>query len=656
MIARQNGNEGALAALLARVRNQAPAPAAPSTLAQLLQSVAPSQLAGQQLPPDSGPRDSQGVPLSMYTGGPGNVYSGPTYTAAQMPQLGTPDRFSDIAIPSYTPPEPMYGGPQYLGPNGQVINGTPPAGPPAGFLNEDGSVNQTRSVDGEYFLVNGQWVSKDGNPYQAPTPGAPSAWASQRGYGDLERRITLGQSTPQDIAIMGQISSVAPSAGPQAMWNDFVARIQDREAGNGGLFGIKELSGLKDALALTPAGLMAPAVNAIPAITPAQQITQAAGGTNMDLARIAAGAGALAGPSASPAPSPTTPTLQSILDSTPPPPSISQGVSVAQAGGELPQITLPSAANAPAVDLTNSVSAIENAAPGSISKGLSDAALVGSPFEAALPAATGAAAGATLADTLKTATTATAENTAGNLNSTLDALGNPGVPNSGEGLPTPGFDLSNAVGNAAAGATGSIGGTKLKDILSGDVGLGDLASGATLGDLGRILGTGAATIGSVAADKQRADALRELSDKYMALGAPSRARYEASFAPGFKPTDIPGFQGALDTSADTILRRMSTSGNPFGNPGGLTQAMDYLAGNLGLPAINQYRNQNAATGGFGAFSTAAPGAATGSIGATGDIYSDIGRGAGDILNPPTDLAKLLRQYGGGASRSGAGLI
>jgi hypothetical protein len=69
-----------------------------------------------------------------------------------------------------------------------------------------------------------------------------SSWAASRGYGDLEDRITKGTATPQDIALMGQISSIDPSAGPQAMWNDFVSRVQDRESGGGGLFGIKELS------------------------------------------------------------------------------------------------------------------------------------------------------------------------------------------------------------------------------------------------------------------------------------------------------------------------------------------------------------------------------------------------------------------------------
>jgi hypothetical protein len=147
---------------------------------------------------------------------------------------------------------------------------------------------------------------------------------------------------------------------------------------------------------------------------------------------------------------------------------------------------------------------------------------------------------------------------------------------------------------------------------------------------GTALATGLGLYGS----NQQAGALNDLADKYMAIGAPSRARYEATFAPDFKPQDIPGYQGAIDTSMQSLLRQISArDGNPWGSPGGTTEALKYVTGNVGLPAIQNYRNQLAATGGYNAFNTAAPGAAAGAVGAQGNTYNVLGAGIADLTQP-----------------------
>lgn len=200
-----------------------------------------------------------------------------------------------------------------------------------------------------------------------------------------------------------------------------------------------------------------------------------------------------------------------------------------------------------------------------------------------------------------------------------------------------GTGAATVAGPAAAAATAAgagIGATKLSDVLSGDVGIGDLAGQLTLSDAGKIAGTGLATVGSVLAQQDIANKQDALAREYMGFGAPSRARYEASFAPGFDITAAdPAFKGALDASTDSLLRKGSVGGNPYGNPGVLAEILKYTTGNVALPYLKDYRNQNAATGGFGAFSTAAPGAATNSINATGSMYSDVAGGLADILNP-----------------------
>lgn len=159
----------------------------------------------------------------------------------------------------------------------------------------------------------------------------------------------------------------------------------------------------------------------------------------------------------------------------------------------------------------------------------------------------------------------------------------------------------------------------------------------------RFLGAGALTLGSILGDTQIANANSNLAHDYMALGAPSRQRYEDSFNPNFDVSKITGLQQAMDTSYQGLLHGLSTQGNPYGNPGGLTEAQKNITGNLILPTLQNYRNQNAASGGYGAFSTAAPQAASNAINASGNIYSDIGRGVGNALNPPPTLDQYFRQ-------------
>jgi hypothetical protein len=193
---------------------------------------------------------------------------------------------------------------------------------------------------------------------------------------------------------------------------------------------------------------------------------------------------------------------------------------------------------------------------------------------------------------------------------------------------------------AAGGASALSGGSAAAG--AGAAGAAGALSGAGSVPWG-LLGAGALTLGSVLGDKQIADSNSNLAHEYMALGAPSRQRYEDSFNPNFDVSKITGLQQAMDTSYQGLLRGLSTQGNPYGNPAGLNEAQKYITGNLILPTLQNYRNQNAASGGYGAFSTAAPQAASNAINASGNIYSDIGRGVGNALNPPPTLDQYFRQ-------------
>jgi hypothetical protein len=223
-----------------------------------------------------------------------------------------------------------------------------------------------------------------------------------------------------------------------------------------------------------------------------------------------------------------------------------------------------------------------------------------------------------------------------------DILGNlpptPPIP-PGTQAPAPVQEGPTTPGTGPLGSISTTAGTALSRILSG---------AATAADWASLLGTAASTgLGIAGADAQRS-ASNELADKFLAIGAPSRSRYEASMTPGFEPTSIPGFQGAIDTSTQTLLRQLSAQGgNPYGNPGGLAEVQKYITGSVGLPAIQQYQNQNASTGGYGAFNTAAPGSMTTAANSAGNIYNVLGNGINSLLNPPSPTSTLddtLAQY------------
>jgi hypothetical protein len=199
----------------------------------------------------------------------------------------------------------------------------------------------------------------------------------------------------------------------------------------------------------------------------------------------------------------------------------------------------------------------------------------------------------------------------------------------------------------------------------GGAGTGAATAGATtLSQLLGVTGTGATAldalgraipglIGAYAASEQgdaygdliNADNARYQSN--LALGAPSRSRYEASFAPGFDISQDPALQGAMDTTTQTLLRQLSTQGNPYGNPSGLAEVNKYVLGNVALPYLQNYRNQNASTGGYGAFNTSAASGpnmnlAGAGVNADSNVWGGLGGAAADVFTPRTSLSDLLK--------------
>jgi hypothetical protein len=182
-----------------------------------------------------------------------------------------------------------------------------------------------------------------------------------------------------------------------------------------------------------------------------------------------------------------------------------------------------------------------------------------------------------------------------------------------------------------------------------------IAKEGSSGSLASILGKlGAAGLGAYASNQQ-SNALTDLASKYQEYGAPSRARYEASMAPGFDPMSVPGYSGAVDTASKSLLARLSASGgNPFGNPGGLIDANKQIINGTAMPAVQEYQRLNANTG-FGNSMNAALGLQKESIGADANLYNSIGYGLNAATNPQPSITDIMKQLQGLKLAEGTGL-
>jgi hypothetical protein len=122
---------------------------------------------------------------------------------------------------------------------------------------------------------------------------------------------------------------------------------------------------------------------------------------------------------------------------------------------------------------------------------------------------------------------------------------------------------------------------------------------------------------------------------------------ERIYAPGFDLTkQDPAFQGAMDQSASSVLRGLSasTGGNPFENPGAVSQAQNYVTDSVALPQLNTYRSQ---LGGFGGLGINTAGTADLSkAGTAGNSLDAVGYGLGQLTGSSNTFEDMLKKYGG----------
>jgi hypothetical protein len=207
-------------------------------------------------------------------------------------------------------------------------------------------------------------------------------------------------------------------------------------------------------------------------------------------------------------------------------------------------------------------------------------------------------------------------------------------------------------GTAASGATATGVGAAGAPIVSGMAAgggpfiptLGGMGAGAaaTASELASNKGLQAALRGlpgllGAIGSKRQSDKQDKLARDYLALGAPSRQRYEESFKPGFSMGQDPGFQDALNQAAKSNLHALSIQGNPAGSPNAWNQSLTDLYQRFSYPALQNYRNMNSNAGGISSLQTSVPQIAMNSINSERGIYDAMGAGAADIFNPPQKI-------------------
>ncbi|MDP2622003.1 MAG: hypothetical protein Q8P46_17825 [Hyphomicrobiales bacterium] len=209
------------------------------------------------------------------------------------------------------------------------------------------------------------------------------------------------------------------------------------------------------------------------------------------------------------------------------------------------------------------------------------------------------------------------------------------APTIGAGSFFPGIDgVYGASGGGTAAGTAA-GGGALSRLLDGS---------ATADDWLDLLGRAAPAALGAFASNQQANSLSDLAERYMGFGEPSRARFEGSFAPGFSMANEPGYADALNQTAKATLHGMSANfGNPSDSPNAWAQTLEDLNAKFAYPALQNYRQVNANTGGLASFAPAAVNASGSAVNAERGIYDSVGGGIADVFHPPKSLADIMRE-------------
>jgi hypothetical protein len=177
-----------------------------------------------------------------------------------------------------------------------------------------------------------------------------------------------------------------------------------------------------------------------------------------------------------------------------------------------------------------------------------------------------------------------------------------------------------------------------------------LDGSATIDDWLKFGGTALSGVLGMKSASDQQDAFTELSNKYLNLGAPARARLEQSYADPQSFLGGPDVQAITQQGSDAAARSLSTTyGNPAMSPNAWAELNRINTGNQ-WNQLSNYRNQLAAQGGLGiapAASFDGGAASTTGQGANiaGAIIGDLTSPKKSMLDQMRDLAEIYSQRG-----------
>lgn len=187
-------------------------------------------------------------------------------------------------------------------------------------------------------------------------------------------------------------------------------------------------------------------------------------------------------------------------------------------------------------------------------------------------------------------------------------------------------------GSGASGATG----TALSRILDGTYNTSDL-----LGVGGNI----GSTLLGVAGSRNQQNALTQLAQQQMAMGAPYRDKLAAIYNDPNAFLKSSEVQTPVQQGTDALARSLSVQGNPMGSGTALQGLQDYSANQL-FGRLGEEKNRLAGFGGLTSFNAAAPGTSTAAVNAGSNVYNAVGSGIASLTNPNPSLVDIFKAMKG----------
>lgn len=178
----------------------------------------------------------------------------------------------------------------------------------------------------------------------------------------------------------------------------------------------------------------------------------------------------------------------------------------------------------------------------------------------------------------------------------------------------------------------------------------DMSSVKDAASLKSLLGLDGKTIGSLLssgfgayASNKQTNALEEQAKRYESYGAPYRQKLSDLYKDPTSFLSSPEVRVPVDQGTSSLMRSLSTQGNPFGSGNALQQGQSYASDQL-FGKLGQEKDRLAGFGGLSSYNQAAPQASTNAINSSSNAWNAVGAGANNIFNPPQTQAQTMAEW------------